>query len=508
MVNRRLAVLVLLAAVIMTAAPFAFADDSSANTPVDAEDIHIHSFSDGGSVAAGKSISVDLVLFNRSADYTYSYEVVFTLSNGNNISISTEKAAGSLDAGKSVTVKATADVASSAVSGTRTLTANVTVRNVNLDTDPATASMEFSIKITTNYSSEGYYNKILGVFESPLDDAWATGIVNLAIWVGIAFGMDILLVSILLRAEKKEGKQDFHKDAKSAGWFFFILILMIGIPQSIRVSGMDETLIAKISDFINVILCIDISYLVWKIYKIVAYNLIVKKDKDNRIDDSLYPLVKMVGKIIICVAAVSYILAIYGMDLGTIITSAGLVTLGISLGAQSTLNQFFCGLVLLVTRPFRIGDKVRLGNSTEVLIVRKIGVMETEFKVWLNEEVQHIPNSTVMGSNIINITKNDKTYKVVDYIDIDYDADIDKAREIILGIIQSHPKVVNDGSKSKPDFRLSSMEDSALRIRISYIVYDHEVYHAVSCQIKEAIYKKFRVEGIKVPHNIVDVHME
>jgi small-conductance mechanosensitive channel len=508
MVNRRLAVLVLLAAVIMTAAPFAFADDSSANTPVDAEDIHIHSFSDGGSVAAGKSISVDLVLFNRSADYTYSYEVVFTLSNGKNVSIATDKAAGSLDAGKSVTVTATADVASSAVSGTRTLTADITVRNVNLDTDPATASMAFSIKITTNYSSEGYYNKILGVFESPLDDAWATGIVNLAIWVGIAFGMDILLVSILLRAEKKEGKQDFHKDAKSAGWFFFILILMIGIPQSIRVSGMDETLIAKISDFINVLLCIDISYLVWKIYKIVAYNLIVKKDKDNRIDDSLYPLVKMVGKIVICVAAVSYILAIYGMDLGTIITSAGLVTLGISLGAQSTLNQFFCGLVLLVTRPFRIGDKVRLGNSTEVLIVRKIGVMETEFKVWLNEEVQHIPNSTVMGSNIVNITKNDKTYKVVDYIDIDYNADIDKAREIIMSILTSHPKIVNDGSKSRPDFRLSSMEDSSLRIRIAYIVYDHEVWHEVSCEVKEAIYKKFRVEGIKIPHNIVDVHME
>jgi len=508
MVNRRLAVLVLLAAVIMAAAPFAFADDSSANTPADAEDIHIHSFSDGGTVAAGKSITMDLVLFNRSADYTYSYEVDFTLSNGKNISVSADKAAGSLDAGKSVTVAVTVDVASSAVSGTRTLTADVTVRNVNLDTAPATAAMDFSIKINTNYSSEGYYNKILGIFESPLDDAWITGLVNLAIWVGIAFGLDILLVSILLHAEKKEGKQDFHNDAKSAGWFFFILILMIGIPQSVRVSGMDETLIARISDFINVLLCIDISYLVWKIYKIVAYNLIVKKDKDNRIDDSLYPLIKMIGKIVISVAAVSYILAIYGMDLGTIITSAGLVTLGISLGAQSTLNQFFCGLVLLVTRPFRIGDKVRLGNSTEVLIVRKIGVMETEFKVWLNEEVQHIPNSTVMGSSIINITKEDKCYKVVDYIDVDYSADIDKVRGIIMPILTSHPKIVNDGSKSVPDFRVSSLESSSIRIRISYIVFDHEQWHAVSCQVKEMIYKRFAAEGIRIPHNIIDVHTE
>ena len=508
MVSKRLAVLVMFAAAIMVAAPFAFADDSSATEPIDVSDVHVHSFSEGGSIAAGSNFSFEIVLFNKSTSDTFSYDVVFTMSNEKDISISAEKTSGSLDAGKSVTVSVTVSASTAAVSGNRTLTATVTVRDVNIDTGQVEGSIDFPVKITSNYSSEGYYNKILGVFESPLDEAWMTGLVTLGIWVGIAFGLDILLVTILLRTERKEGRQDFHKDAKSAGLFFFILILMFGIPQSIRVSGLDETLIAKVSDIVSVLICVDIAYIVWKIYKIVTYNLIVKKDVNNRIDDSLYPLIKMIGKIVISVASLSYILAVYGLDLGTIITSAGLVTLGISLGAQSTLNQFFCGLVLLVTRPFRIGDKVRLGNSTEVLIVRKIGVMETEFKVWLNEEIQHIPNSTVMGSSIINITKGDKCYKVVDYIDVDYTADIDKIRDIIMPILRSHPRIVNDGSKSEPDFRVSSLESSSIRIRISYIVFDHEQWHAVSCQVKEMIYKKFAAEGIKIPHNIIDVHTE
>ena len=134
--------------------------------------------------------------------------------------------------------------------------------------------------------------------------------------------------------------------------------------------------------------------------------------------------------------------------------------------------------------------------------------METEFKVWLNEEIQHIPNSTVMGSSIINITKGDKCYKVVDYIDVDYTADIDKIRDIIMPILRSHPRIVNDGSKSEPEFRVSSLESSSIRIRISYIVFDHEQWHAVSCQVKEMIYKRFAAEGIKIPHNIIDVHTE
>jgi small-conductance mechanosensitive channel len=52
------------------------------------------------------------------------------------------------------------------------------------------------------------------------------------------------------------------------------------------------------------------------------------------------------------------------------------------------------------------------------------------------------------------------------------------------------------------------MESSSIRIRISYIVYDHEQWHAVSCQVKEMIYKRFAAEGIKIPHNIIDVHTE
>ena len=500
---------VILACFILAAftVPMFASDDSSAEQVVEVDGVRMHCFSDSVSLKAGGDTSVTIVLYNSNA-YTYEVDVSSSIEPSSRVSSSISEYSRSLDTTKSETFTVTVSANSTAVSGDYTVTVTLAVWDVNNDSEKQTGTMTFPVRISSNYSSEGYYNKIMGVIESPFDDPILTALITLGIWIGIAIVMDTLLALTLLFKTQKVDNPELKKDAKSAGFFLMILMLLIGIPISIRVSGIDERIIATVSDFIYVVICLNVAYLVWKIYKVLMYNVIIVRDRNDRIDDSLYPLVKMIGKIIITVITLSVIMSVYGLSLTAIITSAGLATLAISLGAQSTLNQFFCGLVLLITRPFRIGDKVRLGTSTEVLIVRKIGVMETEFKVWLNEEVQHIPNSTVMSSSIVNITKGDKCYKVVDYIDIDYSADIDKVRDIIMSILTVHPKIVNDGSKSAPDFRVSSLEASSIRIRISYIVYDHEVWHAVSCQIKEAIYKKFLVEGIKVPHNIVDVHTE
>ena len=483
-------------------------DVSDADKTTDVGNVKVHSFTDSTDLFAGESTTITIAVSNNNAT-TYQVEITSSISPSSRVGTSVSEYTKWMDAGTSQTVDVEIHANSTAVSGDYTVTVSIRVFDTESGSETAAeGSIEYPVKISTNYSSEGYYNKIMGIFPSPYSEPILSALMTLGIWLIIAIVLDILVTRSLTRLAVKDQNDELRKDARVAGTFVLILTLLFGVPMAFRVSGIDERIIATVTDVIAVLIALNIAYIAWKLYKVLAYDLIIRRDTSDKIDDSLYPLVKMIGKIVIVVATLSYILSVYGLDLGAIVTSAGLVTLALSLGAQSTLNQFFCGMVLLVTRPFRIGDKVRLGTSTEVLIVRKIGVMETEFKVWLNEEVQHIPNSTVMGSNIINITKNDKTYKVVDYIDIDYDADIDKAREIIMGILRAHPKVVNDGSKSEPDFRLSSMEDSALRIRISYIVYDHELYHAVSCQVKEAIYKKFKVEGIKVPHNIVDVHTE
>lgn len=497
-------------ALALCASPMMLSDDSSAES-LELGDLRVHTFTESISLSAGGSDSFEVEMFNKMPDAP---ETPSTYQIHVSASIDCSRAdagcilsASSVDGGGTATAVVSVS-ADRLATGTHTLTITVKAVNISEPGSPETTGIiSIPVKISSHYASGDSYNRIMGFIESPIDNPLANAGITLAIWIAIAFAVDFLLLGALRRRAGKAGFEEGLKDSKITGRFTFVLILLIGIPQSLRVGGANSDAISFASDTVEVIMGLVVAIIAWKVYKIVMYNIIVTRDRYDRIDDSLFPLVKMVGKTVILIAAASYILSVFGMDLSAIVASAGIITLAVSFGAQNTLNQFFCGIVLLTTRPFRIGDKVKLGSGGEVLIVRKIGVMETEFKVWLNEEVQRIPNSTVMSSSIVNITDSDKTYKVVDYIDVDYGADLDKAREIIMSIVSAHPKIVNDGSKSRPDFRFNSMESSAIRIRLSYIVYDHELYHQVSCQVKEMIYRKFAAEGIAVPHNIVDVHL-
>lgn len=493
-------------ALALFATPVLSSEESSAES-LTIDGLNVHTFTDSISMHAGESKTFEIELFNDSEPAkTYQISVSPSIHPTNYADVECTLSRSSIDKGQSMTVTVTVSTDRLAT-GDHSLAAVIKAVDITSPETTYSGTITIPMEVDSNYTSEGNYNKILGFFESPIDNPMANAAITLFIWILIALFVDLVLIEILHRKADELGYGDGIKDSRSAGRFMFVLILLIGIPQSFRVGGFGSELISLASDIVEVVIGLVAAMIVWQIFKVVSYNIIVTRDKYDRIDDSLFPLVKMVGKTVILIATASYILSVYGMSLTTIVTSAGIITLAVSFGAQSTLNQFFCGIVLLTTRPFRIGDKVKLGSDGETLIVRRIGVMETEFKTWLNEEVQHIPNSTVMASSIVNITDCDKTYKVVDYIDIDYDADIDRAREIIMSIVTIHPKIVNDGSKSRPDFRFNSMEDSSIRIRLSYIVYDHELYHSVSCQVKEMIYRKFMAEGIKVPHNIVDVHM-
>ena len=373
--------------------------------------------------------------------------------------------------------------------------------------------IEIPVEVSSDYSSVGAYNKFMGLvtntLPSPFDDTLVTTIISFIIWLmaGLIVGQIVVHVvrKGLARAKDRFGEA---KHVGELGRMITLMFVLFGISNCMKIYGVDEHFTAIITDIVDIIFIILIAFIGWKVYKLLIVCIIVIWDKNDVIDDSLVPLFKMLGQAVIVVLALSIVMAILGFDLATIATSAGLVSIAISLGAQSTLNQFFCGLVLMATRPFRIGDKVKLDACEDVLIVRDIHIMETEFKYWLNEEVVRLPNSTVMGSKIINLTKEDKTYVLYDYFDVAYGEDLTKVEEIIMGIVNSHPKVIKDGSKSEPSFRLTSLEASSVRVRASYTIGDHEYSHMVSCQIREAVFRKFRAEGIKVPHNVVDVHVE
>lgn len=221
-------------------------------------------------------------------------------------------------------------------------------------------------------------------------------------------------------------------------------------------------------------------------------------------DMSLLPLFKMIGKLVIIVFAVCAALAAFGVDFAGIMVSAGVVTLGITLGAQEILGQFFSGIVLLASRPFKKGDFIQINGTT--YRVRKVRLMYTELENWDFDQIVTMPNNTVSAATLVNLSSMDyRRTRVFIYVDVAYGTDIDKAKASLEAAGRKHPHVINDGSCIPPNARVTEFADSGVTMRLACYVDDFNNSAHYAGQIRELVYKQLNEDGIEIPYNRIQV---
>ncbi|MDR0335312.1 MAG: mechanosensitive ion channel family protein, partial [Methanomassiliicoccaceae archaeon] len=224
--------------------------------------------------------------------------------------------------------------------------------------------------------------------------------------------------------------------------------------------------------------------------------------------DSIVPLLMVLGKICVAMIATALILAVFGFDLMIIATGAGVIGLAVSFGAQSTLAQFFGGITLLVNRPFRQGDLIRLDAGTETLRVLNVGFMMTTFRNWANSEIFSMPNQKVVSSTIINVTAESLAFRIIVLVRVPYGTDVILAKKLALQAMTEHPRILRDGSEEIPKVRLEEFSESALTIRVSGFVDDFEDHRSIAGEIRESIYTKYRENGIEIAIPKMDVYFK
>lgn len=490
--------------------------DSGESDSVEVDGVVISSFTEEAKVAAGNHVSVDLSLFNNNNN-----DVIVKLSytsNGSPIKVSYSSSdpisiSGVSDTGSvGVPVVAYVNVDKYAAQGTYEVDITATVSD-NLG-NFSYASLPLTVHVSSAYSSGTAFNKILGVFDNPLPEPFntpvATALISFCLWIVISILVFYLanLVLIILLKDYESERKDIQK---KTGKLLIVCVLIYGVSNCMRIIGANEVFVAAVIDFSLLLYIVLGSIIIWGIYKVFISHLFHKMEKDGRVDgvdSSLIPLFNMMGKIVIVVLAVAWILAILGFDLLAIVTGAGIAGLAISLGAQSTLNEFFSGLSLLITRPFRENDMIRLDTGTEILEVKRVGLMNTEFKNWANYEHFTMPNSAVVKSTIVNLTGKTRAYRVFLYFGVAYDSNMELVKKLMRDAAYEHPQVITDGSFDKPDIRLTSFDDSCITLRLAVYVNDFEDNGIISGELREAVFKKFNDNGVEIPFTQVDIHIK
>lgn len=166
--------------------------------------------------------------------------------------------------------------------------------------------------------------------------------------------------------------------------------------------------------------------------------------------------------------AVIFGLLIAGVNFAGLAIIAGALSVGIGFGLQNIVNNFLSGLILLIERPIKPGDRIIVGDTEGY--VKKISIRSTQIKT-LNRADVLVPNSELISKQVTNLTFQDYHFKVRVDVGVAYSSDTDLVKNLLLKAAHLHPDIVKEGEDA-PKVTFKSFGESTLNFELSCVVID------------------------------------
>ena len=218
---------------------------------------------------------------------------------------------------------------------------------------------------------------------------------------------------------------------------------------------------------------------------------------------TLGPLANKIVDILIGLVAVIVVLDHFGINIGSLLVSLGVGSLAVALAAQDTLANMIAGFVILVDRPFRVGDRIELATG-QVGDVKEIGLRSTRVLNFDNNMII-IPNAELVKGRIVNYAFPLKPMRVALQFDVAYGTDPAKVREILTALAGVNPGILRDPA---PLVFLTALTDAAVQFTLVARASEYGEQYAAETTLREQAYLAFMKEGIAVPVVQRIVHMK
>jgi small-conductance mechanosensitive channel len=182
-----------------------------------------------------------------------------------------------------------------------------------------------------------------------------------------------------------------------------------------------------------------------------------------------------------------------GIDLSSFALVASALSVGIGFGLQNIVSNFVSGLILLVERPFKVGDHVVTG-ATEG-IVKRISVRATEIETFRKQSII-VPNSDLINSPVGNWTHRNKIGRSEVPVAVSHHTDPQKVMDILLELVDQVPEVLRN---PEPHVEFLSFGPSSLNFELRFHLADMGEGLRIRNNLRIAILRRFREEGIDIP---------
>ena len=219
----------------------------------------------------------------------------------------------------------------------------------------------------------------------------------------------------------------------------------------------------------------------------------------GKIDESLTGFAESLVRWAILVFAVIAALAKFGVQTTSFIAVLGAAGLAVGLALQGSLSNFAAGVLILLFRPFRVGDVIDSAGSRGK--VKEIGILATTLATPDNQMVI-LPNGSIISDKIINV--NAYPTRRIDLVaGISYGDDVARAREVLLEMLSAHPRVLEDPT---PVVEVFELADSSVNLVVRPWV-KTEDYWPVYFDLSRSIKLELEGHGLSIPFPQRDVHL-
>lgn len=250
---------------------------------------------------------------------------------------------------------------------------------------------------------------------------------------------------------------------------------------------------------IKILIAIVILLVTFKIINSISRR-IEKRGEGGKFDKTVMRTIAYIFRIGLKVAIVICLVAYLGIDTSGLTALVASFGVCIGLAVNGALSNVAGGVLILVTRPFKIDDYIEAQGVSGT--VEDIHMVCTKLRTPDNKVI-YLPNGALSSGNIINYSEKD--LRRVDFtFSISYSADFDKAKAIITDILTSHELTLDE-----PESMVRMSSHSASSIDITARVWVNSAdYWTVNFDVLEAVKAAFDKNGIEIPFNQLDVHVK
>lgn len=249
---------------------------------------------------------------------------------------------------------------------------------------------------------------------------------------------------------------------------------------------------------INLVVALLIFYVGRMVIGLVVRGLrkvMQRQEIDKTLEAFVCNLVRIMLLVVVVIAAISQL----GIQTTSFIAIFGAAGLAVGLALQGSLSNFAAGVLIVLFRPYKVGDYVEAAGISGT--IGQVQILTTILTTPDNKQII-VPNSQIMDSIITNYSAND-TRRVDMVVGVSYDDDLDKVRRTLEELVASEDRILGDPACT---IAVSELADSSVNFVVRPWVKSAD-YWGVKFDITEAIKKRFDKDGISFPFPQQDVHL-